>query len=179
MMMTEAVDRIMRFIEATYGEKARTVFQKLFELSKELTDHELAKELNIHESEIRKILYQLSEEGLVNARRVRDRETNYYIYYWRANIKDLPRILLRRKKMIVTILRKRLDYEERNSFYCPRCGRKYSFDEALTNEFRCPECSTPLENIDNSEALKKMRGLIENLEREILEEERRIISRSA
>jgi transcription initiation factor TFIIE subunit alpha len=81
--------------------------------------------------------------------------------------------------MIVTILRKRLDYEERNSFYCPRCGRKYSFDEALTNEFRCPECSTPLENIDNSETLKKMRDLIENLEREILEEERRIISRSA
>lgn len=176
--MSDSVAKILRFVGETYGEKARTVFSKLFELSREVTDHDLARELNLHEAEVRKILYQLSEEGLVSARRVRDRETNYYVYYWRANIRDLPRVILRRKKLILQVLRKRLEYEEKNTFICPRCGRRYSLDDALLNEFVCPVCGTALENNNDTGSIEKIREIISRIEREVAEEERRVLSRS-
>ncbi|MEM0043343.1 MAG: transcription factor [Sulfolobales archaeon] len=177
--MNSVSSKILEFIGETYGENAKKVFSKLYELAKEITDHELAELVKIHEAEVRKILYQLSEERLVSVRRVRDRETNYYIYYWKINVRELPRVLLNRKKAVIEILRKRLDYEEKRNFYCPRCGREFSSEEALEYEYTCPSCSEILLSRDKSDQLKRLRGLIENLEREVKEEEKKILSSSS
>ncbi len=177
--MSSDLMRVIELIKETFGENAKIVFQEIYKLSREVTDHELASILNMRDSEIRKILYQLAEEGYVSARRVRDRETNYYIYYWRINAKDLPRIILNRKKMILQVLKKRIDYEHRVRYFCPKCRREFTEEEALENEYICPSCNEPLQNIDLGQRLHKLEELIKRLENEIIDEEKRIISRSS
>jgi transcription initiation factor TFIIE subunit alpha len=177
--MSNDLMRIIELIKETFGESAKVVFQEIYRLSREVTDHELASTLNMRDSEIRKILYQLAEEGYVSARRVRDRETNYYVYYWRINTKDLPRIILNRKKMILQVLKKRIDHERRIRYVCPRCKREFTEEEALENEYICPSCAEPLQNIDLSERIYKLEELIKKLENEIIDEEKRILSRSS
>lgn len=177
--MSKDLMRIIDLIKEIYGENAKTIFQEIYRLSREVTDHELASNLNMRDSDVRKILYQLSEGGFVSARRVRDRETNYYIYYWKINIKDLPRIMLHRKKLVLQVLRRRLDYESKRRYYCSNCGREFTEEEALDNEFMCPLCREPLQIIDNKSSITRLESLISKLEKEIAEEERRILSESS
>ncbi|MEZ0289731.1 MAG: transcription factor [Sulfolobales archaeon] len=173
-----SVNEIIDFIGVTYGENAKRIFSRLYELGREITDHELAEMMQMHEAEVRKILYQLSEERFVSVRRVRDRETNYYIYYWKLNTREIPRAILNRKKLALEIVKKRLEFEEKKNFYCPRCGREYTSEEALANEFTCPYCSEILLVRDKSSQLKSLKDLVKLLENEMRDEERKILSRS-
>lgn len=102
---------------------------------------------------VRKTLYKLYSEKLAQFRRIRDKSTGWFIYYWWHEFDFLESILLEKKKVIQRKLRDRLQYEENNYFFlCKACGisnTKFRFDEAFELNFRCPECGGPLEAQDN------------------------------
>ncbi len=119
---------------------------------------------------VRKTLYKLYSEKLAQFRRIRDKSTGWFIYYWWHEFDFLEEILLEKKKFVQTKLRDRLQYEENNYFFvCKTCGKsniKYRFDEAFELNFRCPECAGPLEAQDNQkliEFLKKKIVLHQNI----------------
>jgi transcription initiation factor TFIIE subunit alpha len=127
---------------------------------------------------VRKTLYKLYSEKLAQFRRIRDKSTGWFIYYWWAEFDLLEPILLEKKQTLMRKLRDRLQYEEENYFFiCKGCGSsniKYRFDEAFELNFRCPECGSPLEAQENQnliEFLKKKIVLNQNLELSDLAEE--------
>jgi transcription initiation factor TFIIE subunit alpha len=127
---------------------------------------------------VRKTLYKLYSEKLAQFRRIRDKSTGWFIYYWWAEFDLLEPILLEKKQTLMRKLRDRLQYEEDNYFFiCKGCGSsniKYRFDEAFELNFRCPECGNPLEAQENQnliEFLKKKIVLNQNLKLSDLVEE--------
>ena len=74
-----------------------------------------------------------------------------------------------KKTKVLERLKQRLQYETQNTFYhcnnngCPR----HTFEEAMANAFKCPNCNGQLIHVDNLEIIKLLRDQIETLKQEI------------
>ena len=120
---------------------------------------------------VRKTLYKLYSGKLAQFRRIRDKSTGWFIYYWWHEFDLFEEILMEKKRIVETKLRERLKFEENNYFFvcknCPDSTLKFNFDSAFELNFKCPNCSGPLEAQDNQEMiqfLKEKIVLIENLD---------------
>ncbi|MFX0106492.1 MAG: transcription factor [Candidatus Hodarchaeota archaeon] len=117
---------------------------------------------------VRKTLYRLYSEKLAQFRRIRDKSTGWFIYYWWHEFDLIEEILLEKKKLIDNKLRERLQFEENNYFFvCKNCQEtniKYNFDEAFELNFRCPECGSPLEAQDNQLIINFLKNTIAFIE---------------
>ncbi len=113
---------------------------------------------------VRKTLYKLYSEKLAQFRRIRDKSTGWFIYYWWHEFDLLEEILLEKKNLIETKLRDRLQFEENNYFFiCKKCqdsNMKYNFDVAFELNFRCPDCGDPLEAQDNQAIIEFLKNKI-------------------
>ena len=113
---------------------------------------------------VRKTLYKLYSAKLAQFRRIRDKSTGWFIYYWWHEFDFLEEILLGKKKLVQRKLRDRLQFEEKNYFFlCKNCNKinvKYKFDEAFELNFRCPDCGSPLEAQDNQNIINLLKEKI-------------------
>ncbi|MEM0350218.1 MAG: transcription factor E [Archaeoglobaceae archaeon] len=135
-------------------------------IKNEFTDDQLALELGIEINEIRKALFAMYEIGLAEYKRRRDDETGWMEYYWKINY-DKAKIVLRRElEKTKRNLEKKLENETSAIYYiCPNVCVKLNYDEAIANNFSCPNCGSPLEYLDNKEAIKKKKEEIANIEK--------------
>jgi len=149
--------------EKIFGEKAKKIMI-LLSNHVEISDDEIAKELNMDQAELRKILNDLFEARLVKYRRARDENIGWYKYYWRITDEPLEVLLNDRKRLTLTILEKLLSLEEQAEIYvCPSCGARYSVVEAEDYGYTCPNCGEVLEPYDNSKRIRKIREAIQAL----------------
>ncbi|MFX1447207.1 MAG: hypothetical protein ACFFCG_03640 [Promethearchaeota archaeon] len=120
---------------------------------------------------VRKTLYRLYSGKLAQFRRIRDKSTGWFIYYWWHEFDLFEEILMEKRRIMESKLRERLKFEEDNYFFvckdCQDANNKFNFDRAFELNFRCPDCGGPLEAQDNKELihfLKEKIVLIENLD---------------
>jgi transcription initiation factor TFIIE subunit alpha len=150
------------------GEEAIEVLLHLKE-DEETTDEVIATETGMRLNAVRKILYKLYDLHLASYRRTRDKSTGWFIYYWMLEPNRIHGILTERKQKVLERLQQRLIYETGNTFYycrnidCPR----HTFEEAMSNTFKCPICAGHLDHDDNSEIIKILKKQIELLKVEI------------
>ena len=113
---------------------------------------------------VRKTLYKLYSEKLAQFRRIRDKSTGWFIYYWWHEFDLLDEILLEKKKLVESKLRDRLQFEQNNYFFicktCEKSNLKYNFDEAFELNFRCPDCGSSLEAKDNKDIIEFLKNKI-------------------
>lgn len=113
---------------------------------------------------VRKTLYKLYSEKLAQFRRIRDKSTGWFIYYWWHEFERIEEIIIEKKKLNEKKLRERLQYEEDNYFFtCQNCNDqniKYIFEQAFEFNFRCPECGGPLEAQNNQEIIQFLKEKI-------------------
>ncbi|AWS00610.1 transcription factor E [Metallosphaera hakonensis] len=153
------------------GEDVIDVLSFLLDNKAELTDEEMANKLNVKVNEVRKKLYALADHGLVSYRRTRDKESGWYVYFWKANVDQINELLLARKREILNKLKARLEYESNNEFYiCPEDKTKYTFEEAFENEFKCPKCGVQLTYYDSARVRELLEQKIKEIEEEIARE---------
>lgn len=118
---------------------------------------------------VRKTLYKLYSEKLAQFRRIRDKSTGWFIYYWWHEFDLLQEILMEKKKLLERKLRDRLQFEEANYFFiCKNCEAsniKYNFEDAFELNFRCPDCGEPLEAQDNKRLIDFLRKKIVLIEK--------------
>jgi len=141
-----------------------------------ISDEEMAEKFGFSQSEIRKTLHILYDNGLIKFRRGRHPQHGATRYYWYMDLSVVNRVLLARKKAVLEKLKRRLEYERNNEFYyCrnPRTGgiNKYTLDEAFAYNFECPETEEPMEPFDNSEHIRILEEYIRALEEEIAGDE--------
>lgn len=119
---------------------------------------------NLKLNTVRKTLYKLYSEKLAQFRRIRDKATGWFIYFWWHEFDLLEEILLVKKKLVQEKLRDRLQFEENNYFFicksCTQSSLKYKFDEAFDLNFKCPECGGVLEAQDNQEIIQFLKEKI-------------------
>lgn len=155
------------------GKEGVVVARKLLNLNKEVTDEEIANEMEIKLNLVRKILYRLNENKLAIFRRVRDKKSGWFIYYWRENLDRCVELVTEKQKTVLEKLQMRYDFESTNQFFmCSRrddgCNQeRYSFNEAMELSFECPECDNKLEFIDNSDVVNVLEEKISLLKNEL------------
>lgn len=167
-------DLILNLARNLLGEEYINLLEFLLNKKVEMTDDEIANELGIKVNEVRKRLYALADQGLVSYRRTRDKDSGWYIYYWKVNVDQINEILLNRKREVLEKLKSRLEYESNNEFYiCPEDKNKYPFEEAFENEFKCPRCGSQLIYYDSKKIREFLEKKINQLQAEIEEETKR------
>ena len=118
---------------------------------------------------VRKTLYKLYSEKLAQFRRIRDKSTGWFIYYWWHEFDLLEEILLEKKKLVEGKLRERLEFEQDNYFFvcndCVDTNIKYNFEDAFEMNFRCPDCGGALIAQDNDKLIKFLKERIASLEK--------------
>lgn len=118
---------------------------------------------------VRKTLYKLYSEKLAQFRRIRDKSTGWFIYYWWHEFDLLEEILLEKKKIVEEKLRERLEFEESNYFFvcndCVNTKVKYNFEDAFEMNFRCPDCGGTLKAQENEGLIQFIKEKIARLEK--------------
>lgn len=145
---------LLNIIKILVGDEAVTIVSMLGN-KPEATDEEIATKLEIKLNIVRKILYKLYDYHLAIFRRIRDKHTGWFVYFWKLNPERISDLINSKKKLVLQILKERLVYEKEHVFYqchngCPR----FTFEEAIEVSFNCPKCSTSLENISNESIIE-------------------------
>lgn len=115
--------------------------------------------------EIRRSLYKLNERSLARYRRVRDKETGYFIYHWSPIWERITDLVIQRRKMSIKKLKQRLDYEERNLLYiCDNGHTPVTFSDAFEMGFVCSTCNDALNQKENDATKEFLKTEIKKLE---------------
>jgi len=154
-------------VQELVGEEAIDVVTMLKEKD-EATDDEISQKLEIRLNIIRKTLYKLYDNHLADFRRIRDKSTGWFVYFWKLKPERMLDLVKNKKLMVLKKLQERLEYEKNNVFYqCNDGHPRYTFEEAVEITFQCQECQKPLENIQNTEYIKLLTTKIELLEKDL------------
>ncbi|OLS13223.1 MAG: transcription factor IIE (TFIIE) subunit alpha [Promethearchaeota archaeon CR_4] len=155
------------------GKDGMKIGQYLFQNSVEVTDEELADKTAIKLNLVRKILYKLNENKLAKFRRVRDKKSGWFIYYWSHDFDRIVELVTMKQRKVLRKLQSRLDFEQENMFFVcsQKCNdERYSFDEAVELTFACPNCRGKLEFQQNEPIKNLLKQKIEALKAEIVKQ---------
>jgi transcription initiation factor TFIIE subunit alpha len=134
----------------------------------EVTDEELAEELDLELNDVRRALFILYENDLASYRRLRDEDSGWLTYLWTFEYDKRPENLEEEMYRLLEALRQRREYERTHEFYlCEVCSLRFEFGEAMDFGFECPECGSPLESMENARLVDSMDDRISALEAEL------------
>lgn len=156
---------LLSMVEDVAGPEVREVTIILLTHKGELTDEIIAEELDIKLNQVRKALYKLHDLELASFRRIRDKATGWFIFYWKLHPEKINSLVKRKQKNVLNKIRARLEYEEGNMFFS--CGnetcKRVTFQLSMEQDFICGECEGRLESFDNSKIIKVLRRKFEDL----------------
>ncbi len=156
---------LLDMVEDVAGPEIRKVTILLIDQDEEVTDEFIADELNIKLDEVRKSLYKLHDLEIASFRRIRDKNTGWYIYFWKLLTENINSVVIKKQRAIQWKLMERLQHEKENMFFT--CGKKecyrLTFNEAMEYDFICPKCGETLEEFDNTKIIKVLELKIEQI----------------
>lgn len=138
-------------------EQTQEILQMLSETDI-ISENEIAEKLDIKINAARKSLYKLNNIGqFVEYTKEKDAEKKWwYIYFWSLNQKKLLDIYLRHKQKLVKQAQETLTAEHEFAFQTIDGQQKFSYDEALANDFSAPNSNKSLIEINNSKFIKQL-----------------------
>lgn len=161
----DIIEKIEEALCKEFGEDVRIILRNLPEEG--ILEEEFIKKIpdgNI--SRIRRMMYKLYKEGIVTFER-REVKRRWWIYKWKLRVRNAVKYVLEKKEKELRELLRSIESELNSKFLCPKCSRKFSYDEALFLGFSCDSCGEILEEHNpNVDEEKKER--IKKLEEEIL-----------
>ncbi len=165
---------LLSMVEDVAGPEVREVTIILLSHKGELTDEIIAEELDIKLNQVRKALYRLHDLELATFRRIRDKTTGWFIFYWKLHPEKITSLVFTKQRNVLEKIQTRLSYEEGNMFFScltPSCNR-VTFQNAMEQDFICVDCEERLESFDNSKIIKVLRLKVEQLNKILIEEDR-------
>lgn len=155
-------------IARTYGETALQLFDYMIENDGYVAEETLTRDTGVKSNEGRKILQKMSEEAIIVPGKLRTKDST--LHTWVLNKVALKSFVLNRLRKAREKLEARLNFERENIIYeCPVCGRRYSFDEAYLNDFKCINEGADLLESNNEEIISFLKSKIAELDEKIAE----------
>jgi len=163
---------LLSMVEDVAGPEVREVAIVLLTYQGELTDEIIAEELDIKLNQVRKALYKLHDLELASFRRIRDKTTGWFIFYWKLHPEKITSLVKTKQNNVMEKIQTRLNYEEGNMFFTcntAKCNR-VTFQTAMEQDFICLDCEQRLESFDNSKIIAVLRKKVNQL-KNILDDE--------
>lgn len=162
-------------VEDLIGKPPTPIIDLLHE-KKDVNEFTIAKKLDLTINQTRNILYKLSDYGLVSFIRKKDKKKGWYIYFWTLNTYKSLKLLEENLKKESEELKKELENRTKNQFYtCNTCMLEVSEENALLNNFACPECEEIYEVSEGAGLKQQIEKRINKIkkEMELVSEERK------
>ncbi len=163
--------KIYRLINEIAGERAIPIVEYLKD-RKNVSEFIIADKVKMDMQTTRNILYTLNSYNVATYVRRKDRKKGWYISYWTFNKKRVKELIIKLKKEKINQLKRRLKKEESNKgnfFICSKACARLDFEQAVENQFKCPECGSLLNQQDNSKTIENIKKKIEELEKSLKE----------
>jgi len=163
--------RLLKEIVTTLvGVNAQKAVDLLYD-KKNVNEFLIAKHLKLTINQTRNILYKLADEGLVSFMRKKDRKKGgWYIYFWTLSSGNSLTKFKEKLMRDLNALENQLNLRKTKQFYmCPNCSIEYNEENALLNNYVCPECGEVL-NLKNPEQDLSNLGAQINKIKEIMNE---------
>lgn len=167
---------LIEVVDDIAGEEVKQVTLVLLNADKETTDEEISEKLDMRLNQVRKSLYKLYDLQLATFRRIRDKSTGWFVYFWTLHPERIDLFVEKKQQEVMSKLRERLEYEESNMFFTcnnPECPR-VTFQEAMDNNFECEHCNGRLEAFDNEQLKQVLKDKIDEMS-EIREKTKKIM----
>ncbi len=128
----------------------------------------IAKKLDLTINQTRNILYKISDHGLVSSIRKKDKKKGWYTYFWKIEV-------LKALEFLKTYIEKRMSQfeaqinsrETRTFYICERCNLEFNEENAMHQEFLCPECGDVLSLKDNSKLIREFKKNYDRLKEKL------------
>ncbi|WP_256687424.1 transcription factor [Halococcus qingdaonensis] len=134
----------------------------------EVTDEELAEELDLELNDVRRALFILYENDLADYRRLRDEDSGWLTYLWTLEYGSIPENLRDEMHRLLDALEERREYERNHEFFlCEVDSIRFEFEEAMEFGFECPQCGSELDALDNDHLVTAMDDRIGELRAEL------------
>jgi|TARA_B100001971_G_scaffold125192_1_gene115273 transcription initiation factor TFIIE subunit alpha len=170
----EDIEDLMREI---YGKEILPLVQ-LLKGRKNVNEFKIAEKLELTINQTRNMFYKLQDRGLIISTRKKDKKKGWYVYYWTFNDKEAKKLIVDHRNMKLHVLRRALSKEQEIvHFICKDNHVRIRYEEALEQDFRCPECGELLIEEDKDKILRKMKSDIKTLEKEVIIEEEKIVKK--
>src|SRR3989344_188972 len=152
-------------VTSVVGANSAKIVDLLYE-KKNVNEFIIAKKLKLTINQTRNILYRLADEGLVSFVRKKDiKKGGWYIYFWTLNTgKSLIKFRDKLLRGLENLKQQKETKKTKTFFYCSNCKIEYTEENALINEYTCPECGEILQLKDNSQELLKIESDIQKFE---------------
>ena len=148
------------------GAKASRLLDVIID-KEDVNEFLIAKKLDSTINEIRNILYKLSDYNLVSFTRKKDDEKGWYTYFWTLDEEKSLRLLGKRVEERLEKKEKQMrDRENKTHYVCEDCKREIIEEDALEQNFTCPECGQIYEAKDSSKEVRKLKREVKKLKRE-------------
>ncbi|MCG3221958.1 MAG: transcription factor E [Candidatus Heimdallarchaeota archaeon] len=157
---------LIEVVDDIAGEEVKQVTLVLLNVDEETTDEEISEKLDMRLNQVRKSLYKLYDLQLATFRRIRDKSTGWFVYFWTLHPERIDMFVEKKQQEVLEKLQSRLDYEESNMFFTcnnPECPRVI-FQESMDQNFECGRCGGRLEAFDNEQLINVLKEKIVELE---------------
>jgi len=135
-----------------------------------ISEFVIAKDMKMEINTIRNMLYRLLDANLVTFTRKKDKQKGWYIYYWTYQPHNIEHLFWEIKKKRLEGLKDRLFREKHNVFFvCPKGCIRLEFENAISFDYRCPECGSMLGQQDNAGLQTQLSTEIAELDKELSE----------
>lgn len=164
-MLTKLLDDIVGSIA---GKPAVDIVNLLYG-KKNVNEFFLAKKLKMTINQTRNILYKLSDAGLVEFTRKKDKRKGWYTYFWTLNLGKVYELIEKTINRNLNTFRAQLKSRKEKRFYtCKTCNIDISEETALLHDFTCQECGEVYELNTGEKIIKDLEKEIVKLEKELI-----------
>ncbi len=168
------INFLREIIEKISGKNAIELADILFN-KKNVNEFLIAKKLSLTINQTRRILYCLSDFGLVSFIRKKDKRKGWYTYFWTLNIGRALKVLHKEIDEEINQLEHQLKSRQVKRFYtCKTCVKEVNEETALINNFICKECGSVYKLNENKKAINELNSKLNFLKKERQEVEKEI-----
>lgn len=154
-------------LETIGGEAAVKITAIYEKKGKKITDEEIAKKMRLKVTEVRTVLNRLHYRGVSCYHKTKNNKTGWYSYTWEIKTSRVLELLLEQYAERIEKLEAKKNFEKNYSlFSCRKNCDFLPFEIATEYLFKCPECGTILEAVDNDKRRRSIEKQIECLKKE-------------
>lgn len=162
------INSLKKVVEYIAGKESLKLVDLLYG-KKDINEFLIAKKLSLTINQTRNILYKLSNAGILDSIRKKDKRKGWYIYFWTFNYARSLEVLHDSLQAEIMALEKDLESKKSKRYYkCKICGREVTEEEALLTEFSCLECGEVYALADNAHYILEIEKNKEKLIKELV-----------